>query len=1003
MKIVNWGDWGNSGSREARAGIAREGGSPIQPEDGFGALERFLGEPFPQLVHVRGSQRLLEKMGVTGAVRPKSVAGPVASPPRDSHPETIEHLKRIFAESLQLRPEQLDSRATFENYGVDSLTVIDLNRRLEAVFGKLPATLLFERNTIDSLAAYLREHSVSAGVSVPDPPASTELAIDTAGIAIVGISGRYPMAPDLDTFWEYLRDGRSAIREMPKERCSDDASAQLRGRRGGFLDDIDRFDPLFFKIAPGEAAMMDPQERLFLETAWATLEDAGYTRAGLAGPGGKVGVFVGVMNCHYEALAAEEWVRGRHTGAYSAYWSIANRVSYHFDFRGPSMAVDTACSSSLTAIHLACESLLRGECVAALAGGVNLALHPQHFARLTERNMLASDGHCKSFGAGADGFADGEGVGAVLLKPLARAIAEGDHIHAVIRGTAVNSGGKTSGYSVPNPQAQSDVIVNALKRSGVDPRGITYVEAHGTGTALGDPIEIRALAQAFAAFTPDVSFCRVGSVKSNIGHLESAAGIAGLTKIVLQMRHRKLAPSLHAEALNPMIDFGSTPFQVQRNLEDWCGPMRAGISSFGAGGANAHLVLEVFDAPVSESVAVAPQLIVLSAQTPDRLRARAEQLLRLVERDSQTANLVDIAYTLQVGREAMRERLAVVAADGAQLAELLRRFLNGGLAEVSIIAERLRPFAKFGMPIHGTPVRCRKSSRRLVGRIGSGSRRHGWKDIPWIGRYMQGPKCPPVGGVCFSLPSPSCREAARGQAKAYPTSERLSVRGRRVPLPTYPFAGERYWLRAPAANVTSQAETLSFRADWGAAPPALASRKLERLLVIAPDRALASTLGGLASRVDWAPPANWRESLAQAPEVVVAVAPENPSMESTLFALTELAQAIQFNCRIVCPIPENPSPFCAALEGWARTVELELPHLRIRVLQARPSEWAMAIAETLARPPVAAARYRDGRFEMRQVTEYDAEARGGEPVFRRGGVYVISGGGRASGVCWPAT
>ena len=409
-------------------------------------------------------------------------------------------------------------------------------------------------------------------------------------IAIIGISGRYPEAETLDEYWQNLKGGRNCIREIPQERWNwrqyydpdpNPGPDPVRwgksySRWGGFIRDVDKFDSLFFNISPKEAERMDPQERLFLEMAWATLEDAGYTQEQLERINHRVGVFVGVMNGNYTWFGAEAWARGQMNGADSSYWSSANRVSYHLNLQGPSLAIDTACSSSLTAIHLACESIRRGECEAAIAGGVNLILHPMHYVRLSMMNMLARDEKCKSFGDGADGFVDGEGVGAVLLKPLDKAIADHDHIHAVIKGSYINSGGKTSGYTVPNPNAQAELILQAIQRAGVHPRTISYLEAHGTGTSLGDPLEISGLMKAFGQYTQDRQYCSIGSVKSNIGHLESAAGIAGLTKVVLQMRHRQLVPSIHAEKINPHINFADSPFSIQQELADWKQPVITG-------------------------------------------------------------------------------------------------------------------------------------------------------------------------------------------------------------------------------------------------------------------------------------------------------------------------------------------------------------------------------------------------------------------------------------------
>ncbi len=544
------------------------------------------------------------------------------------------YLKQLFVSILKIEPHRLSTHQTFEQYGIDSIVGIEIVNRLRQDFGpELSATLLFEYMTLEKLVDYFATHHTDRLTSIlkissvqrqpglsPTPPQRVEPGQifnrkarfqtkpgssmvtrqnpELTDIAIIGLNGRYPMAESMADFWQNLKTGCNCIREIPSERWdyrpyydpNKDKFGKSYSKWGGFIDDVDKFDPLFFNISPREAEMMDPQERLFLETVWATVEDAGYSRQTLAKVR-QVGVFVGVMNAGYNQLGQRESIQSS-----VAYWSIANRVSYLLDWQGPSLAVDTACSSSLTAIHLACESLKRGECQLAVAGGVNLIVHPGQYIGLSAMKMLAADDKVKTFGAGADGFVDGEGVGAVLLKPLWQAEADGDQIYGVIKGSAMNAGGKTSGYTVPNPNAQGDLIAKAVAASGIEAHTISYVEAHGTGTALGDPIEIRGLSQAFADGLPDNHTCVIGSVKSNIGHLESAAGIAGLTKVLLQMKYQQLVPSLHSDTLNPHIDFEATPFQVQRELAEWKRPVievdgmqreyprRAGLSSFGAGG-----------------------------------------------------------------------------------------------------------------------------------------------------------------------------------------------------------------------------------------------------------------------------------------------------------------------------------------------------------------------------------------------------------------------------------
>ncbi|HET8798758.1 MAG TPA: beta-ketoacyl synthase N-terminal-like domain-containing protein, partial [Thermoanaerobaculia bacterium] len=564
-----------------------------------------------------------------------------------------EWLRAEFSTLMKLPAHRIDPQAALEKYGIDSILAMKLTSQLEKSFGSLSKTLFFEYQTIAALAGYFVRafpDAVRTLLASGEPAgAPAVLRLDAArprpivrrkhdrfsartgeagDIAIVGLAGRYPQAANLRQFWRNLQNGRDSITEIPSDRWDHslyfDPDPAQAGRSyskwGGFLTDVDKFDPLFFNISPREASLLDPQERLFLETAWETIEDAGYSKESLSGR--RVGVFVGVMWGQYELFGADVMAGGGSGFPGSSYSSIANRVSYFFDFHGPSMAVDTMCSSSLTAIHLACKELWSGDIEAAIAGGVNLSIHPYKYLSLSQGKFVASDGRCRSFGAGGDGYVPGEGVGAVLLKPLAHALDDGDQIYAVIRASALNHGGKTNGYTVPNPVAQGDLILEALRKASVDPRTLSYIETHGTGTSLGDPIEITGLMRAFESFTQDKQFCAIGSVKSNIGHLESAAGIAALTKALLQLRHAQLVPSLHAEPLNPHIDFGNSPFYVQTRLSEWgrdaAHPRRLAVSSFGAGGSNAHLVLEEFVAPPAESGAESgPQLFVLSAKDPE--------------------------------------------------------------------------------------------------------------------------------------------------------------------------------------------------------------------------------------------------------------------------------------------------------------------------------------------------------------------------------------------------
>ncbi|MGW7280567.1 amino acid adenylation domain-containing protein [Streptomyces sp. NPDC054844] len=707
-------------------------------------------------------------------------AGPAADPEA-----AIAYLTGLYAEVSGIPAERLGARVPLEQYGLSSYLVARLNARLEEDLGPgISRTIFFEHRDLAGVASDLaglpgalwrhrdrgrvaRETAAGASGRVdrsapaarssrtaPDPAPAD----DGRRVAVVGIAGRYPDAPDLDAFWHNLLAGRDSIRPFPEERRLPGWPTELMW--GSFLDGVDRFDPLFFGITPRDAALMDPQERLFLEVAWEALEDAGYPRSRLRDAhGSRAGVFVGAMYNEYP-LFGRPALTGRPDGPAtgSALAGIANRVSYFLDLNGPSMTVDTMCSASLTALHLAVQSLRRGECEVAIAGGVNLSLHPNKFVQQRQLAMDSTDHRCRSFGAGGDGFVPGEGVGAVLLKPLERAVADGDRIHAVLCGTAVNHGGRTNGYMVPNPVAQGELIAAAWRDAGVDPGTLGYLEAHGTGTELGDPVEVNGLGRAFADSGPAPGSCALGSVKSNIGHLEGAAGIAGLTKVVLQLRHATLVPSLHAERLNPHITWSDTPFRVQRDAAPWPAPAaseaprRAGVSSFGAGGSNAHVVVEAYeqqaaraaDSPANGApyrhgeLAAEPsaaELVLLSATDEERLRASAARLaafLRAEDAAGRPVALRDVARTLLIGREALRERLAVVASDPAGLAASLERFRTGTDPAVA-------------GPVHGrapAPGRYRPEVRPLAGPLddlarhwvaGGVIRPHGGTDRPLIG------------------------------------------------------------------------------------------------------------------------------------------------------------------------------------------------------------------------------------------------------------------------------
>ena len=623
--------------------------------------------------------------------------------------ETIEKiLSRLVSTSLKIPLEHLDVNAPLENYGIDSIVIVELTNGLSKVIGEVSSSLFFEYQSISAIAAHLIEtggESLHSHLKIEKKFHQQDLKtvrkkkvflksslitpFEKQDIAIIGMSGRFPKANRLQEFWVNLKEGRDCVTTIPKERWDWEAYYDPQkgkpgtsySKWGAFIDDHDCFDPAFFNISPLEAEGMDPQERCFLETSYAAIEDAGYIPQDL-NQHGKVGVFVGAMNKFYPS-------------GYG-YWSFANRLSYFFNFRGPSLAVDTACSGALTAIHLAVESLANGSCACAIAGGVNLILTPQHQLNLSMMQMLSSGNKCRSFGKEADGFVDGEGVGTLILKPIDRAIEDGDHICGVIKGSAINSGGKTNGYTVPNPLGQAEVIIDALDKAKISPETVSYIEAHGTGTALGDPIEIRGLTKAFGDIRGNT--CAIGSVKSQIGHSESAAGVAGVIKVLLQMKHKQLVPSLHSEVSNPNINFDATPFRVQHTLEEWRNPLdtprRAGVSSFGAGGANAHVILEEYIPSTSESFIEGPYIILLSAKNLVRLIEKAAQLEEALGA-LEPKDLPRIAFTLQTGRVAMEERLGIEISSLDELREKLSVFINQGAEAEGLLLGNSKESYKF--------------------------------------------------------------------------------------------------------------------------------------------------------------------------------------------------------------------------------------------------------------------------------------------------------------------
>jgi len=728
---IGWPFWraGGMAIDASKAALLRRavGLEPLETAEGLAAFAQALSLDASHVMLFKGdSRRLLASLEDSAqSSQPDMAKSTPVLEPNAGAERLLDAVLAAVSAVLKIDPADLDPATDLPEYGFDSISFTELanalNKKLKL---DLTPALFFEYPSVDTLVEHLqaeyRDRLADWLTPVPESTAPVTIAeeqprwrlTDVAPpawqqsapvesrpaepLAIIGMSGVMPQSPDLDTFWRHLEQGADLISEIPPERWDwraihgDPHGSENRTdiKWGGFMPDVDQFDPLFFGLSPKEAECMDPQQRLFLETVWKTIEDAGYRPSALAGS--RTGVFVGVSTADYielydkDALGIEA-----QTATGMANSLTANRVSYLLGLHGPSEPIDTACSSALVALHRAAQAIHGGDCDQAIVGGVNAILTPTLHISFSKAGMLSRDGRCRAFDKDANGYVRGEGVGAILIKPLSQARADGDHIYALIRSTAVNHGGSANSLTAPNPNAQAELIAHACERAGIDPATISYIETHGTGTALGDPVEINGLKKAFAQLyqaknqpLPTAKHCALGSVKTNIGHLETAAGIAGVLKLLLALRHGKLPGNAHFRELNPYIRLDDSPFYVLQDSQPWAPstdasgqplPRRAGISSFGFGGANAHAILEEYPQAVATAATAGPHLFVLSAKAEDRLREAARRLAEFVEK--QQPDLTRLAYTLQTGREALDCRVAVIAVGHAELQEKLARFV----------------------------------------------------------------------------------------------------------------------------------------------------------------------------------------------------------------------------------------------------------------------------------------------------------------------------------------
>ncbi|WXA89823.1 SDR family NAD(P)-dependent oxidoreductase [Pendulispora rubella] len=853
---IDWPLWRDGGMKpdEATEQMLRDkvGMVPMRTTSGIAAFYRCLASSESRIMVVEG---LLERMKQTLLPPLRSKAGPGpgarAEPARmdRQHAELLgriqESLIQAICETMKLEAQDLDVESELSEYGFDSITLTDLAHRLNRRYGlQLTAAIFFDHSTIGDFAQYLVEEHGGAfarqlavpmlavpiqarGDDEPDEHLETSRSRDRSTpiarhpmpamddrqpIAIVGMSGKFPMAADLDEYWANLQAGRDCIEEIPKERWDwkaiygdpQQGEHKTKIKWGGFIDGIDEFDRQFFGISSREAEIMDPHQRLLMTYIWLALEDAGYSAASISGS--RTGIFVATASNGYDSLIARSKLAvDRYSATGIAPSMGPNRMSYVLNIHGPSEPIDTACSSSLVAIHRAIAAIERGDCDQAIVGGVNTLVTPDPFIRFDQEGLLCEDGRCKSFSNRANGYVRSEGVGILFLKRLSDAETAGDHIYGLVRSSGENHGGRAIWLTAPNPKAQADLLVQVYRKAGIDPHTVGYIEAHGTGTELGDTIEVNALRTAFAELSRESGggemagpHCGIGSVKTNIGHSELSAGVASVIKVLLQFKHRRLVESLHCEQINPNIDLRDGPFYIVQESRPWEAlrddagemlPLRAGVSSFGFGGVNAHVVLEEYRAEPRHRASVGatleapdPAVVVLSGRSTERVREYAGKLLRFIQREAGPASnlrLEDLAYTLQVGRDAMEARLGLLVHSTAELAERLQQFVDGKETTLGLYSGQVKPDREI-LAVFGSDEERRKATSEFIETKKFGELLDAWVqglDVDWSRLY----------------------------------GER---RPQRISAPTYPFARERYWIESERPSVSD-----SVGADTRHAPP----------------------------------------------------------------------------------------------------------------------------------------------------------------------------------------
>lgn len=717
--IINWPLWRDgamhSDMETEEMYLKSSGMSYLETKDGVEALENILGKGHLQTMVLarEESDNLDSKVKVVTDLNANfdQLSEMVQT-------DLINQVSRIIG----LKCESIELNKSFGTYGFDSLCLKELAESIGDYYQiEIPATVFFSKSTVAKLSAYLLEEfeevrdfyegnkvsEISSDVHMLEAMEST-IQNDTVGnrkqekenyheeIAIIGMDATFPGADNTDEFWKNLMEHRNVITEIPEERWNGDdyyspeyQEGKTNSKWGAFVEKAACFDAAFFHISPRDAELMDPQQRMFIESAWKVVENAGYKMSDFAGS--KMGVFTGIQSSDYTELLVKNGYTQAQIGTGNAHALTPNHVSYLFDFHGPSEAIDTACSSALVAVHRAAQSILNGECDTAIAGGVSLLLSPYNYQITGQMGILSSDGKCKTFDKKANGYVRGEGCGTVLLKPLQKAIEDGDHIYGVIAASSINHGGKANSLTAPNPDLQAELIADAIKKAGIHPEDMVFIETHGTGTELGDPVEVEGLKKAFKQSAKqwgkpiqNNNYCGLSAVKTNIGHLEAAAGIAGLIKLLLAFKHKMLPANMNFTQQNPLLDMDASPFYVvtknKELINKVCSnnekkPLYAGVSAFGFGGSNAHMIIrEYVDLRSASDESNGEKLILLSAMTKAQLKTQAVNLLNYM--DEKDIKLDDIAYTLLVGRERMKESVIFAVSSLNELRNRLSDYIN---------------------------------------------------------------------------------------------------------------------------------------------------------------------------------------------------------------------------------------------------------------------------------------------------------------------------------------